>query len=360
MSQSALNRTKVEIQTWPGLALCSALQMVLSVDELPGIGEDFEALARVIKPPLADSILLFLLMNMPAALIDLSFQEQVTNLAPEEFLDWVEDLDAAELVSNAHAWEHEKKDDRHEAVRSPNDLESEDPTDWLRERATEEQLERVRQLLEDPIALKEMVAKVLRTFWNDHFQAVYSRHSDAMAHAVEQLRHHEQLDDLPSMLEALMGRPIQLTADWIDRHDRILLVPFPFMGPYLMSMSMDEPTPMLLFAFDAGRVAGLQAASDLGPDISKLKALADETRLKILLFASQSERVGRDIVTHLGISQPGVSRHLRLLTASGLLTVRQEGPSKYYSISNAELDALADGIRKMRSDTKKDKKDGKQ
>ena len=58
------------------------------------------------------------------------------------------------------------------------------------------------------------------------------------------------------------------------------------------------------------------------------RALADETRLKILYFVSTGERFGGDIVTHLGLSQPGVSRHLRLLTASGLLRVRQEGTSE--------------------------------
>jgi len=355
MSQSELTGPKVEIQTWPGLALCLALQMVLSVDELPGIGEDFEALASGISAPLADSILLFLLTNMPAALIDLSLQEQVTDLAPEGFLDWVEGLDTAELVNHAQAWDHRKRDDRHEAVRSPKSPESEDPADWLREKATKAQLTRVRQVLGDPASLKEMVTTVLRAFWEDHFQAVYARHSDAMSRAVEEIRYHEQPDNLPLLLESLLARPIPIAADWINQHDRILLVPFPFMGPYLVSMSMEEPEPMLIFTFDAERVMGLQAAGDMGPDISKLKALADETRLKILRFASKSERFGGDIVTHLGISQPGVSRHLRLLTASGLLRVRQEGASKYYSVCDAELDVIADGIRQLKSDSKNNK-----
>ncbi|MFC2078475.1 ArsR/SmtB family transcription factor [Candidatus Bipolaricaulota bacterium] len=55
-----------------------------------------------------------------------------------------------------------------------------------------------------------------------------------------------------------------------------------------------------------------------------------------------------------------MSRHLRPLKASGLLSVRQEGTSKYYSIRDEGLDALADGIRQMRSDAKQDKKGGKQ
>ena len=358
MPRSELSQPKVEARTWPGIAICSALQMILSVDELPGIGEDFEALGRVIASPLADSILVLLLANIPAALTELGLLQRLSDLAPEEFLEWVESLDAAEIASRACNWDHEKTDERYKTLQSPPSSQAESPAEWLRAQATEAQLEHVRQLLADPASLKSLTTETLRTFWNDHFRAIYVRHSDAMAHAVEQLCDHEQLDGLLPLLERLLGRPIQLAEDWINHHDRILLVPFPFMGPYLMSMSTEEPEPMLLLAFDAERAAGLQAAGDLGPDISKLKALADETRLRILLFASQSERFGGEIVTHLGISQPGVSRHLRLLTASGLLSVRQEGTSKFYSVCDAELDAIADGIRKMTSDSKGNKKEG--
>ena len=360
MSESNTNRPKVDVLTWPGIAICSALQMVLSVDELPGIGEDFEALGRVIAPPLADSIRILLLANIPAVLTELGLLQGVSDLSPEEFLEWVESLDAAKIADLSCNWDSEKTNERHETLQSPQSSQAESPAEWLHAEATEAQLEQVRRLQEDPASLKSLTTELLRTFWNDHFRAIYVRHSDAMSRAVEQLRHHEQLDDLLPLLERLLGRSIQLTQNWINHHDRILLVPFPFMGPYLMSMSTEEPEPMLLFAFDAERAIGLQATGGMGPDISKLKALADETRLKILRFVSASERFGGDIVTHLGISQPGVSRHLRLLKASGLLSVRQEGTSKFYSICNAELDALADGIRQMRSDAKEDEKGGKQ
>ena len=359
MPQSNTNRPKVDVLTWPGIAICSALQMVLSADELPGIGEDFEALGRVITSPLADSILVLLLANVPAALTELGLQQGVSDLAPDEFLEWVERLDAAQIAVRACNLDDKEPDDRHETLQSPHSPQAESPAEWLRAQATEGQLEQVRQLQADPASLKSLTIDTLRTFWNDHFRTIYIRHSDAMTQAVKQLRGHEKLDDPLLLLERLLGRPIPIAADWINHHARILLVPFPFMGPYLMSMSTEDPEPMALFAFDTRRVMSLQASCCAGPDISKLKALADETRLQILLFASESERFGRDIVTHLGISQPGVSRHLRLLTASGLLTVRQEGTSKYYSVCDAELDAIANAIQQMKSDSKDSKKDGK-
>ena len=356
MSRSEPSYPRIEIQIWPGLALCLALQMVLSADELPGIGEDFEKLGRGIEPALAESISLFLLTNMPAVLTDLSFQEQVTDLEPDAFLVWVEGLDAADLAARAR--DYAEKDDCREAVRSPKVPAEDHPAEWSRAKADEAQFARVRQLLKNPASLKEMVTKVLQIFWEDHFHAVYARHSDTMRRAVEALCHDPDLDNLPALIERLLGRPIQDAADWAGRHSRILLVPFPFMGPYLVSMTMDEPELMLILAFDAERALSLLTAVGPGPDILKLKALADETRLMILRFVSTGERFGGDIVTHLGISQPGVSRHLRLLTASGLLRVRQEGTSKFYSICDTELDAIAEAIRRMRSGSKKDERGG--
>jgi DNA-binding transcriptional ArsR family regulator len=359
MSPIEQSRSRVEIQSWPGLTLSSALEMVLFVDELPGIGEDFERLSRGIRSELADSILLFLLTGMPAALTDLGLQERVTDLGPEPFLNWVETLNAEDLATSAHDGDHHKKATRHEAVRSVEAAQSESPVTWMHSTATETQLEQAQELLLNPNQLKAMASKTLRVFWDRHFRKVYASHDVAMRQVISELHPPMTHKDFPALLESLLGRSIQDAAEWADKQERILLVPFPFMGPYMLSMDTDIPEEMLILGFDAERAMSLRTAITTGPDIAKLKALADETRLSILRFVGRSERFGGEIVTHLGISQPGVSRHLRLLTASGLLSVRQEGTSKFYSSRDDELDAVADGIRQLKSDSKSTKKGGK-
>jgi len=358
MSPIEQSRSRIEIQSWPGLTLSSALQMVLFVDELPGIGEDFEHLGHSIRSELADSILLFLLTGMPAVLTDLSLQEQVTDLEPELFMDWVEALDTEDLAASAHDGDHRKKVARHETVRSPDAAQSESPVAWMHSTATETQMAQAQQLLENPPQLKAMASKTLRVFWDRHFQKVYASHDAAMQQVISELHHPVTHKDLPSLLESLLGRSIQDANDWADKHERILLVPFPFMGPYVTLMDTDTPEAVLILGFDAERAIGLRTAIAAGPDVTKLKVLADETRLSILRFVSRSERFGGEIVTHLGISQPGVSRHLRLLTASGLLRVRQEGTSKFYSSCDDEIDAIADGIRQLKTDSKATTKGG--
>ena len=66
------------------------------------------------------------------------------------------------------------------------------------------------------------------------------------------------------------------------------------------------------------------------------KALADETRLKILwLLMGQEELCVCDIMGVLGITQSKASRHLRYLFNAGLVNDRREGLWMYYRISVA-------------------------
>ena len=87
------------------------------------------------------------------------------------------------------------------------------------------------------------------------------------------------------------------------------------------------------------------AIQDLFPP---LKALSDETRLQILSLLNGRELYAQEIVEHLQISQSAVSRHLKLMLTGGLLTVRQEGSSKYYSIDEDTLRTLAEQLRQFK------------
>jgi DNA-binding PadR family transcriptional regulator len=49
-------------------------------------------------------------------------------------------------------------------------------------------------------------------------------------------------------------------------------------------------------------------------------------------------------VQQLGVSQPTVSKHLKVLRDAGLASVREEGQHRYYSLSPAPLDAVDDWL----------------
>jgi len=74
--------------------------------------------------------------------------------------------------------------------------------------------------------------------------------------------------------------------------------------------------------------------------------IADGTRrdiLRLLLDRSPAHPSGSSvsqIVGELGVSQPTVSKHLRVLRDAGLVAVREEGQHRYYSLSTQPLDEI--------------------
>lgn len=72
------------------------------------------------------------------------------------------------------------------------------------------------------------------------------------------------------------------------------------------------------------------------------KLLADETRLRILLFlVERSELNVRALCDLLQLSQPAVSHHLALLRVEGLIECRRDGKHNYYRVLPDRLRALA-------------------
>lgn len=73
----------------------------------------------------------------------------------------------------------------------------------------------------------------------------------------------------------------------------------------------------------------------------RLKAIADPARLKILEFlleprgdccAREDGVCGCDFETLLGLSQPTVSHHLKILVQAGLLSAEKRGRWTYYAL----------------------------
>ncbi|MBZ6372361.1 MULTISPECIES: ArsR/SmtB family transcription factor [Microbacterium] len=78
--------------------------------------------------------------------------------------------------------------------------------------------------------------------------------------------------------------------------------------------------------------------------------IADGTRRDILQLLRERASAGErgtsvsHIVTELGVSQPTVSKHLKVLREAELVTVREEGQHRFYSLSPAPLDIIDDWL----------------
>jgi ArsR family transcriptional regulator len=78
-----------------------------------------------------------------------------------------------------------------------------------------------------------------------------------------------------------------------------------------------------------------------------LKALADPTRLRLLSLVAahaDNEACVCDLTAPVGLSQPTVSHHLKVLVDAGLLTREQRGKWAYYRIVEGALNAVAEAI----------------
>ncbi|WP_129337688.1 ArsR/SmtB family transcription factor [Cellulomonas endophytica] len=83
------------------------------------------------------------------------------------------------------------------------------------------------------------------------------------------------------------------------------------------------------------------AAQDLA---RAFRALADPTRVRLLsLVASHAEQEACvcDLTEPVGLSQPTVSHHLKVLVEAGLLTREQRGRWAYYALVPGAVDDLA-------------------
>jgi ArsR family transcriptional regulator len=67
------------------------------------------------------------------------------------------------------------------------------------------------------------------------------------------------------------------------------------------------------------------------------KAIADETRQKIMSICCCTEITVSEIVEQLDISQPTVSHHLKILKYAGLVTFERRGKEIYYSLNQEVL-----------------------
>jgi ArsR family transcriptional regulator len=79
-------------------------------------------------------------------------------------------------------------------------------------------------------------------------------------------------------------------------------------------------------------------------------ALADPKRILLLYALSEKDWMVGDLATHLGISQPAVSRHLKVLREGGLVSATRQGANVAYSLNDTRLIEALDLLRQVLRD----------
>lgn len=73
-----------------------------------------------------------------------------------------------------------------------------------------------------------------------------------------------------------------------------------------------------------------------------LRALADDSRLKLLQKISLEEVCACELPGVIRKSQPAVSQHLKMLLSAGLVEMRKQGTNRLYSLSKKGESILKD------------------
>lgn len=83
--------------------------------------------------------------------------------------------------------------------------------------------------------------------------------------------------------------------------------------------------------------------------------LSDGTRLRILWILCHSEECVTNIAAAIGMSDPAVSHHLRILKSNGLISSRRIGKEVHYTLSDTQTAQLVhqmiDDVFKMKCPT---------
>jgi DNA-binding transcriptional ArsR family regulator len=86
------------------------------------------------------------------------------------------------------------------------------------------------------------------------------------------------------------------------------------------------------------------------PGVTTFEVLAEPNRRRILDLLRDDQRSVGDLVERIGLSQPGVSKHLRVLRDAGLVDVRVEAQRRWYGLRPeplSEVDEWLEPYRRM-------------
>jgi DNA-binding transcriptional ArsR family regulator len=194
-------------------------------------------------------------------------------------------------------------------------------------------------LLGEPEVMRERIAGHLRMMWEAGLAAEWERNRAGLEEVVAFLQGHSYAGQNGyEAIRAVTGRDVQ--GCWervLAPAERLIFIPSAHIGPYLMHYAYG---PVVRVLFGPRLPEGVErgpaelSRADL---LVQLRALADETRLRILeLTREEGEVCAQEVIERLGLSKSSASRHLSQLSATGYLLERQgSGKSKCYRI-NAE------------------------
>ncbi len=211
-------------------------------------------------------------------------------------------------------------------------------------------------LFDNPAGFAERLSELLDRYWATAFEAEWAR----IAEPLEQ-----------SIIDA--GRTLAGTGVWpvlgrlpahcrVDREQRelridlphdhrvevsagnpLLLCPSFFVWPHLR-VNCDPPWPLTIVYATADLARQVEPRIPQPDLLRTLRALADDTRLRVLKLIAEHPRTTQELEPLVGLSRAGLSKSLRRLAEAGLVSTKRDGYYVVYSLDPDRIRALGPAV----------------
>ncbi len=197
------------------------------------------------------------------------------------------------------------------------------------------------EYLADPASMRTLIVNHLQKMWDEVFGPEWTRVEPMLKEAVKAF----QSTDFSKMdrFEAtrfVTGQDLD-EEKWkpaLERANRIIFIPNAHIGPYVSRLP-DEKDMVILFGARQPENAPVRVPElDRADMVTRLTAIADDTRLQILqMIRERGEMRAQEVMDATQLSQPSVSRYLGQLTATGFLQERRVNGAKAYVLNRERI-----------------------
>jgi DNA-binding transcriptional ArsR family regulator len=208
------------------------------------------------------------------------------------------------------------------------------------------------QLLAEPAAVQARVAAMLAAYWDESFAEEWTRLEPILAAEVERaegvdpivllgaVRSEMRIDAEQRLLVRRSGHEHDVT---VEARNPLRLIPSVYVWPHVR-VNCDPPWPLAVLYPPASMPGGHAGTPPPVPLVKALSAVADPTRLRILRLVGEQPRSTEELAPLVGLSESGLSKHLRALTNAGLVSSGRSGWYVLYRLERESLQQLGSDL----------------
>lgn len=343
LSLEKVSPTPITIAIQPARNILSSMVMLTKDEDLPGISNWIREVRRKLSPEQRfhhTLVTIGFYYVVAAGEKTGSFEEHIAQLAAADPQSLRQNL----LEAYAHiGTDHGKSADIDwESVL----VSAESYVNFLKGRFGEDMTDdaietRAYAYLMDPPAMQALIVEHLQKMWNELFKAEWERVEPILQESVKafQSTDYSKMDRFEAA-RFITGQDLD-EEKWkptLEKANSILFIPNAHIGPYLSHLP-DKQTLVILFGARQPENASVRIPElDRADIVSRLSALADDTRLQILqMIRDNQETRTQEIIEATGLSQPSVSRYLGQLTATGYLRESRVNGAKTYALNRERI-----------------------